>query len=171
MSVPVKPPENAALDVASDAEAFLARHRPRQLGAVPMFAAVTSELVKHVGVEQIRSLFYLAGARIAEQNLLQGIDRLGEVERAARDLLARHDWGWLRVEQHDDWVDFVHGDAPLEAWFGEDCAAWAPALFEGLYCAWLRQLGAEDRLQLRQVASTDGRHRELRFRLMHESHF
>ncbi len=159
------------MEGAGDAEAFLARHRPRPLGAVPMFAAVTSELVKHVGVEQIRSLFYLAGARIAEQNPLQGVDRLGEVERAARALLAGHDWGWLRVEQNDDWVDFVHGDAPLDAWFGEDSAAWAPALFEGLYCAWLRQLGAEDRLQLRQVAATDSRQRELRFRLMHESLF
>lgn len=159
------------MDAPLEAEAFLARHRPRQAGTLPMFAAVTAELVKHVGAEQLRSLFYLAGSRIAEENPLQGVDRIGDLERAARSLLARHDWGWLRIDQHEDSVDFVHGDAPLESWFGEDSAAWAPALFEGLYGTWVRQLGAEERLQLRQVGSTDGRSRELRFRLMHENHF
>lgn len=154
-----------------EAEQFFERNRPRVTAVLPVLKAMATELLGHVGDEQLRALFHAAGVRLAEVYPVGKIERLGELEQAAREWLAINDWGWLKIEHHDDAVDFIHGDAPLEAWFGEAGLAWSSSLFEGLYATWIRQLGADDRLQLRQIRLTDRPARELRYRLTHESRF
>jgi len=129
------------------------------------------ELLRHVGAEQARALSYATGVRLAAEYPLKGIDKLSEMEAAAQRFLGARDWGWVRMEEREDAVDFVHGCGPLRAWFGEAGLSWASALFEGFYAEWLRQLGAGERLELRQVESPQGDDDLLRFRLMHQSRF
>lgn len=116
-------------------------------------------------------VFYAAGVRLGETWPISKIERLGELEQLAREWLAARDWGWLTIEHHDDAVDFIHGDSPLEAWFGSASLAWSSALFEGLYATWIRQLGADERLQLREIRLADRPAGELCYRLTHESRF
>jgi hypothetical protein len=129
------------------------------------------ELLRHVGTDQARALCFAAGTSIAVENRLVGVDKLGEMEQIINAFLKVRDWGWMRVEEHEDAVDFLHGCSPLRAWFGEECLGWAAALFEGLYAEWLRQLGAGERLELRQVDAPKGDDDLVCFRLMHESRF
>lgn len=154
-----------------EAEAFFGQTRPRTTAVLPVLKAVALELHGHVGEEQLRSLFHAAGVRLGETYPIEKIERLGELEQLAREWLAVNDWGWLKIEHHDDAVDFIHGDSPLEAWFGKAGLAWSSSLFEGLYATWIRQLGADDRLQLRQIRLSDRPAGELRYRLTHESRF
>lgn len=159
------------MHVVNEAEQFFQSTRPRTSAVLPVLKAMVDELVGQVGDEQLRALFHAAGVRLAETWPLEKVERLGELEHTARALLAAHDWGWLSIEHHDDAVDFVHGDSPLAAWFGTASLAWSSSLFEGLYATWIRQLGADDRLQLRQIRLADRPERELRYRLTHESRF
>ncbi|MGQ0623027.1 MAG: cellulose biosynthesis protein BcsD [Panacagrimonas sp.] len=154
-----------------DGPAYFSRTRPRDTGAFAVLRAIALELLGQVGEEQLRALFHVAGTRLAEDHALSKVARLADLESEARALLASQDWGWLRIEHREDAVDFVHGDSPLLAWFGEAGQAWSGALFEGLYATWIRQLGADTRLQLREIRNADSGSRELRFRLTHESRF
>ena len=129
------------------------------------------ELLRHVGPDQTRALCYATGVRLATEHPLGQLDKLSELETAAQHFLAERRWGWLILEERHDAVDFIHGCSPLRAWFGESGLSWAPALFEGFYAEWLRQLGAGERLELRQAEPPSGPDDVLRFRLMHENRF
>lgn len=159
------------MESVNEAAQFFELSRPRITAVLPVLKAITTELLGHVGEEQLRALFHATGVRLGEAYPVEKIERLGELEQLAREWLAVNDWGWLKIEHHDDAVDFIHGDSPLEAWFGEAGVAWSSSLFEGLYATWIRQLGADDRLQLRQIRFGDRPTRELRYRLTHESRF
>lgn len=147
------------------------RDRSRPQGAEFVLRHLMLELLRHVGPEQARALSYATGVRMAAEHPLKGIDKLGEMETAVQRFLAARDWGWVRMEEREDAVDFVHGCAPLRAWFGDAGLSWAAALFEGFYAEWLRQLGAGERLELRQIEAPKGDDDLMRFRLMHESRF
>lgn len=155
----------------TDGQMYFSRSRPRTAGALAVLRALALEIHGQVGEEQLRSLFHVAGTRLAEDHALSKVARLVDMETEARELLAAQDWGWLRIEHREDAVDFVHGDSPLLAWFGDPGLAWSGALFEGLYATWIRQLGADARLQLREIRNADAGSRELRYRLTHESRF
>lgn len=148
-----------------------ARERPRTGGADQALRCYLAELVKHVGVEQARALSYASGVRMAAEHPLGAMDKLADLQQMAQRFLSARDWGWLRIEERPDAVDFLHGGSPLRAWFGESGLSWAPALFEGLYSGWLRQLGASERLELRQVEAPSGPEDMIRFQLGHESRF
>jgi hypothetical protein len=147
------------------------RDSARPLAADLVLREALLELVRHVGVEQVRALCYATGVRIATDHPLGKVDKLSELETAAQRFLAARDWGWMTVEEHQDAIDFVHGCSPLRAWFGEAGLSWSGALFEGFYAEWLHQLGAGERLELRQIETPTGVDDVLRFRLMHESRF
>lgn len=159
------------MDDSRSAISYFDQHRPRITAVLPVLKAMTSELLAHVGEEQLRALFRATGAQIGETWPVEKIDKLGDLEQVVRAWLAANDWGWLKIEHQDDAVDFVHGDSPLVAWFGEASLGWSSALFEGLYATWIRQLGADERLQLRQIRQADRPAQELRYRLSHESRF
>ncbi|MDB5973280.1 MAG: hypothetical protein JWR07_40 [Nevskia sp.] len=156
---------------ASDQSLAYWRDSARPAGADLVLRQSMLELLRHVGADQVRALCYATGVRLATDHPLGKVDKLSELEIAAQSFLAARDWGWMAVEEHQDAVDLVHGCSPLRAWFGEAGLIWSAALFEGFYAEWLRQIGAGEGLELRQVESPSGADDVLRFRLMHESRF
>lgn len=163
--------QSSSASLNRDAIDFFSRKRPRPFGAISVLKAISAELSRQLGVEQMRSLLYAVGSTFAAGHPLEGVVRLGDLELAARELLASNDWGWLRIDQDEHYVDFIHGDSPLAAWFGEENLEWSPALFEGVYAGWVSQLGADKHLQVRQIKFDGASDCELRFRLAHESRF
>ena len=106
------------MDDSRSAVSYFDQHRPRVTAVIPVLKAMSGELLAQVGEEQLRALFRATGAQIGESYPVAKIERLGELEQVARTWLAANDWGWLKIEHHEDAVDFVHGDSPLVAWFG-----------------------------------------------------
>lgn len=139
--------------------------------AGPLLRALATELEAQVPAGQLRSLAYLAGRRFGTEQTIGEVRTLVDFESFANQVLGRLDWGWMNVEEQTGAVDIVHGCLPLQRWFDGGAMTWAPGFFEGLYAEWMRQLGAGERLDVRQVVSQDAATEVMRFRLAHESSF
>ncbi|MDM4771986.1 cellulose biosynthesis protein BcsD [Solimonas sp. SE-A11] len=146
------------------------RNTPRPQAALAVLRTLAVELAQQVPTEQLRALVYLAGRRIASEQAAVDLKTLADFEVFAQKTLARLDFGWVRVEENAAGVDFVHGCSPLPGLFGADSGHWAPGLLEGMYAEWMRQLGAGDQLDVREVASPPGSDL-IRFRLAHAANF
>lgn len=149
---------------------YLKQRRPAET-VEPLLRALSAELQVQVPEGQLRALAYLAGRRFGAQQSIGEIRTLVEFEAFANETLGRLDWGWMRIEESADAVDILHGCAPLQHWFGDGANVWAPGFFEGMYAEWMRQLGAGERLDVRQIVGGSGTADVMRFRLAHESSF
>lgn len=147
------------------------KSRPRSAGAPIALRAIATELARQVPAGQMRSLLYLAGRGLAIEHPIQDARTLADFEGFAGRVFNQLDLGWFRVEEESGAVDFVHGCAPMLQWFGATAAEWSPGLLEGMYAEWMRQLGAGDRLDVRELSPADPGGEVLRFRLAHESSF
>lgn len=147
------------------------QNRPRPGGAAEALEGIVGVLAEQVATPQLRSVMYLAGQSIAKGLPLTECESLAELEGAVNLLLIERDWGWLRIEDRADDVLFLHGCSPLRRWFGLEQLTWAGGLFEGMYAEWLRQLGADSQLELRQVGDAEGVDDMLRFRFAHAHQF
>ena len=132
---------------------------------------LADELNDQMSVEEIRAFFYVLGKRLAEQAPLGDAESLEDLEAAANRYFKAHGWGWMRVRDVQTSLELVHACAPMRAAFGDGGMAWAGALLEGLYSAWLYELGAGEELTLRQIGDPEGVVDTLRFRLAHPSMF
>ncbi len=150
--------------------AYLAQH-PRVMGAVPVLSALGGELAQQVPAPQLRALLYAAGRRLARLHSVGTLKTLGEFSLFAQKRLSELDLGWVRIEETAGAVDFVHGCAPLLNWFGPASEEWAPGLLEGLYAEWMAQLGADDRLDVREIEDQSLGEFAVRLRFAHESTF
>ncbi|WP_020649740.1 cellulose biosynthesis protein BcsD [Solimonas variicoloris] len=144
---------------------------PRPTAAPEVLLGLGGELASQVQAPQLRGLLYRVGRGLAGRHSVGSIKTLAEFEQFALRKLAELDLGWVQVEEVAGAVDFVHGGAPLQNWFGADAEEWAPGLLEGLYAEWMAQLGADARLDVREIedgALEPGVHR---LRFAHESAF
>ncbi len=137
----------------------------------PLLRVLAAELEVQVPGGQLRSLAYMAGRRFGAQRSIGEVRTLVDFETFANQVLGRLDWGWMRIEESTGAVDILHGCAPLQHWFGDGAPTWAPGFFEGMYAEWMRQLGAGERLDVRQIVSSAPVSDVMRFRLAHESSF
>lgn len=144
---------------------------PRIQSPLPALIALGQELAAQIPVGQLRSLLYQAGRRFGVEHPIGDIRTLGDFEIYAQGLFQALDWGWVEIQESPGAVDIVHGCSPILGWFGPDAAEWAPGFFEGVYAEWMRQLGAGDRLDVREVISNRSSSDYLVFRLAHESNF
>ena len=163
-------PEEARSQMDLRSLDYLKQRRPSET-VEPLLRALSAELATQVPEGQLRALAYLAGRRFGTQQSIGEIRTLVEFEAFANDVLGRLDWGWMSIEEGTGAVDILHGCAPLQRWFGDGGVPWAPGFFEGMYAEWMRQLGAGERLDVRQILGGTGSAEVMRFRLAHESSF
>ncbi|HEY1077662.1 MAG TPA: cellulose biosynthesis protein BcsD [Fontimonas sp.] len=147
-------------------------NRPPFESTEPVLRSLTIEFANHIADAQLRTLAYLAGQRLAKQYPIDGVQTIDQFEQQANTLMTELSWGWVTVEAKPSSIDFVHGCTPLKRWFGEMSMSWAPGLFEGVFAGWMRQLGASELLDVREVIAADAVNSEtLRFRFAHQSTF
>lgn len=144
---------------------------PRPSAAVAALRALGGELAEQVPVPQLRALLYRVGRKMARDNAADGIKTLAEFEGFASRMLVTLDLGWMQIEEVSGAVDFLHGAAPLKAWFGDAAAEWSVGLLEGLYAEWMSQLGADERLDVREIEDNTLATGVIRLRFAHESAF
>jgi len=148
---------------------FMADAREPRWGG--FLRVLSDELNDQMNVEEIRAFFYVLGKRLAEQSPLGNAESLEDLETGANAYFRQIGWGWMRVRDVQTSLELVHACAPLRSAFGDEGMAWAGALLEGLYSAWLHEIGAGDELTLRQIGDAEGAVDTLRFRLAHPSLF
>jgi hypothetical protein len=145
---------------------------PRDAAAASTLRALCGVLRDFGDSEQLRSLAYEAGRKLAEERPLGECADLAAFAEAADRSFRESGWGTLRAEADSEAVDFWHGAPPLAAWFGADHGEWCCGLFEGVLAEWLRQMGAGEMLAVRHV-SEDGATDEvavtLRYRFAHRA--
>lgn len=147
------------------------QHLPRASAAVAVLRALGAELTDQVPAPQLRALLYRVGRTLAREHSASSLKTLAEFEGFAGNVLARLDLGWMQVEEVSGAVDFVHGAAPLATWFGEAASDWSAGLLEGLYAEWMLQLGADERLDVREIEDRALAPGLVRLRFAHESAF
>ncbi|WP_028081472.1 cellulose biosynthesis protein BcsD [Solimonas soli] len=144
---------------------------PRAAAAPLLLRALGHELAAQISAPVLRTLLYRAGRAIAREHSASGLRTLADFEQFAGRTLAALDLGWVQIEEVSGAVDFVHGCAPLVNWFGAQAEDWAPGLLEGLYAEWMSQLGADDRLDVREIEDASLPPDRHRLRFAHESVF
>ncbi len=138
---------------------------------LPLLRSMADELNAQMPAEDLRSFFFAIGGRIAAADPLPVGTSLADLERSANDFFSRYGWGWVKIRDLHAALEFVHACAPLRQAFGDASMSWAPALFEGIYAAWLKRIGASSQLELHQVGGLEGSVDVMRFRLAHPSYF
>ncbi len=144
---------------------------PRPTAAPEVLQGLSGELASQIPAAQLRGLLYRVGRGLADRHSVGSIKTLAEFEQFALRKLAELDLGWVQVEEVSGAVDFVHGGAPLQNWFGANAEEWAPGLLEGLYAEWMAQLGADARLDVHEIEDGALPPGLYRLRFAHESAF
>jgi hypothetical protein len=151
-----RPPADAS--GSPDAAAYLARR-----SVAPQWRAFVRALVEtldeHLDEEGRQALMRAIGTRMAGSLPLGYADTLGELEGRINDALASAEWGFCRIayDSHGHRLILTHGAAPAVGAGGDSDGAWAGAVLEGLYGAWLAgQPGANGTLKPRLVRWVPG---------------
>lgn len=150
-------------------EYFLSR--PVDARWAGLLQALAEELAGQMPQPEIKAFFAVLGRRWAQKMPLPKSADLKDFEREANAVFAACEWGWLRIRDLGNCIEFQHSCAPLRAAFGAEAMGWTPGLLEGLYEEWLRDLGAGKGLVLRQVGRAEGPADTLRFRLAAADYF
>lgn len=141
-----------------------------------LLSALAEELAAQMPASEIRAFFAVLGRRWARTMPLN-VDGgstatdLKALEQAVNQVICQADWGWMRIKDCGNSVEFQHSCAPLRSAFGDAAMEWAPGLLEGLYDEWLRGQGADRGLVLKQVGRAEGSADTLRFRLASADYF
>lgn len=133
--------------------------------------ALADELADQMPLEEMRGFFFAIGTRMAAGQALASIESIQILEDKMNAWFVAHGWGWTRVRDLQNSLEFQHACAPLRAAFGEKALPAASALLEGMYTTWLSQVGAGGDLELRQIGGAEGPADVFRFRLAHASAF
>jgi hypothetical protein len=113
--------------------------------------AMADEFDTQLGVSELRALMSRIGDRFASAKALGDCATLDDLELAINRVWSALDWGWTEIADLSEYLAVRHFCAPLDGAFGTKAAVWASAFLEGAYQRWFFDLGAGDRLALRQI--------------------
>lgn len=145
--------------------------RPVDVRWAGFLAVLADELAAQMSAAEIKAFFAVLGRRWARRMPISAGNDLATLEAAANKAFSSCDWGWVRIRDLHNCVEFLHSCAPLRSAFGEAAMAWAPGLLEGVYAEWLREQGAGQGLVLKHVGRAEGALDTLRFRLAAADYF
>lgn len=128
---------------------------PRDAAAVGVLRALCAVLRDFGDGEQLRSLAFEAGRKMAAEHPLDECPDLATFCEAADRCFRDNGWGTLQADSDGEAVDFRHGAPPLAAWFGAEHGEWCCGLFEGVLREWLQQMGASDMLAIRHIPESE----------------
>lgn len=156
---------NELSDMQDEHTATLLDYYTRQQPSVQwrgFLTALAEEFETQLETAQLRQLMARIGVRFAGTYPAGECATLDDLASFLNRIWSALDWGFVQLNELDDYLSIEHFCAPLTA-FGERAAAWASAFLEGAYQHWLRELGAAS-LVLTEVRSST--HHAYEFRLV-----
>lgn len=104
--------------------------------------ALAEQMSEEVSPEELRGVMQRLGQRMAASLPLGEVKSLDDFTHSINALLREVNWGRAEVSESQDGLTIVHHCSPLAGGFGENAMVWSPAVLEGLYGAWMNELGA-----------------------------
>lgn len=139
----------------------------------PFLRALGELINQQMSRSDVRAFLRALGKRMADNLPLPPCDTLEELTRCLNIVWRDLGWGWVSVEEQEQWISIEHIAAPIGSAMGDPDMRWTPALLEGIYGEWFRQFGAGEPLILAEVGDPESRAEDplhaLHFRLGHPS--
>jgi hypothetical protein len=117
--------------------------------------ALAEEMASQMPPDELRIFFQTVGKRIARSHGVVVGDSLSDLQEAFNAVFSDKGWGWCVVSDGGQYLEILHGCAPLRQGFGDAAMPWVAGLLEGMYSQWLLQMGAGSSLKLQQVGEVE----------------
>ena len=135
------------------------RHRHQSSGWQSLVQVLFSGILSSADDEDGRRFLTLMGGDLARQYPLPAAATLGELENNLNQLFSHFDWGVVKIEATQQYLQLVHLAWPA-APQTQDAELWRIALIallEGAYAEWLQAQGGQATVPLRwQESSREG---------------
>jgi len=118
----------------------------------PFLSSFVASLTEDVTPALLSQWMRRSGVRFAHEQILAPAGTIGDMQAVMNAVWRTLGWGEVTIRETPEWLELTHRDAPLAAAFGTANVAWAGSFLEGAYEAWMHQLGADTRLQMRQTS-------------------
>jgi len=124
-----------------------------------LLSATTSEMAGFESKEQLRAMMVRIGNKFAIQADLPEGGTLDEYEKCMCGVWDDMDWGWVELKERGDALQITHhcsthGRLNSEA-LSDASEVWVSSFLEGVYQQWVSQMGAGEKLQLKQAGIAD----------------
>jgi hypothetical protein len=124
---------------------------PHLMGGVAitqLTGAMLAEIAGMASPEELRGFFVAVGTRLAALQPARDLKRLDQLADRINGFWQALGWGHVSFELDDEGMDISHEGMPatLESDTANVWAKAAPAILEGAYDAWCREMGSNGRL-------------------------
>lgn len=113
--------------------------------------ALGAEFESVLASDDLKLLMQRVGQRFAEQYPIPNAEDLSTAQQHMNQCWTHVHWGWCALSDQGASVQIEHALAPLSAALPD--AAWSDGFLEGVYDAWMRQLGMLQGLAVRAAGS------------------
>lgn len=121
----------------------------------PFLSLFAQELTQNLTPRLLAQFARGAGKQFAGQSALAGAGTVAQMQEAMNRVWGELDWGVVEIREARDWLVLTHYHAPFNAVFGPGNLEWAGAFLEGVYEAWMHQLGADSQLRVTTAGPAD----------------
>lgn len=149
-------------EIEIELEYHAAQQSSRQWG--DFLLALAGEFQGKIDAGELRSLMFRVGQSMARRMGQPKGDSLKELEAAMNGVWFNMNWGWVRLQEKQNYLLIEHFAAPLFNAFGAAAMPWSTGILEGVYFDWLSALGADSTLRLRQFGEAQAVGQPIEFR-------
>ncbi len=119
---------------------YAQQHCSRQW--VHFIAAMFAEFEERVDAAEADQFLETLGSRVARFLPLRRCESLGDLEDDINAVLDGIDWGWVRINEGEQFIEITHGAYPMVPQ-DESRRSWFVPIIEGLYTVWLAEQGGD----------------------------
>ncbi|RKP54535.1 cellulose biosynthesis protein BcsD [Pararobbsia silviterrae] len=121
----------------------------------PFLSLFAQELTQNLTPKLLTQLMRSVGTQFSRQHTLHFAGTVADMQKGMNDVWRELGWGRVEIRDAQSWLVLTHHRAPLRTVFGPDNLTWAGAFLEGVYEAWMHQLGADSHLRVTAAGSVD----------------
>ena len=151
---------------AVDEEAISLHYYARQQCSrqwVHFLAAMFAEFEERIDPAEADQFLETLGFKMARLLPLRHCTSLEDLEEDVNSVLEGIDWGWIRLREHNGFIEITHGAYPVVPQ-DENRRSWLVPILEGLYAGWLSEQGGDASFSARLAGDARGNGTLLTFR-------